>query len=132
MPDETPFVPAQLAYPPLYQEFALSELGAQYGTATLKVLVNPSWRFRREFISSCYDGGQAEWLRHVATILDVPTREALSTWMDEADPIVMQRLLLPKRIDDANVIGKFKVEEAFIVTIWDRFRETLIKGVASL
>lgn len=135
MPDIT-FQPARLSFPPVYVEVALSECDPKrYTTETVRVLANPSWRIRREFHAAVYgDAALAidnAWTSLCSLILDKATYDELKDTIEDMDPAVVIWLLLPRYKEDPNVKNKVTAINPYVFTVWDDYRDTLSKALAS-
>ena len=105
-----------MAYEQIYEDVDLSKYGLD---ATMRVLVNPTRKFRKEFWARCLSGAGDAWADSVRIILGGDPDVA-----DNLDPIVLHRLLVPHIADDGKPILPA------IFDIWDTYVDVRVKALA--
>lgn len=128
------FEPITLPYPAVYEDVKLDPLGPSYAGQTIRVLVNPSVRFKRDFASAGWDATTAAgniWMRHVATILDAPDHQALRDLVSDMNPEVLDWLLIPHLLEDPFIKGKISTVPPYICEVWDTWIASRVKARAT-
>lgn len=129
------FEPITLPYAAQFKPLDLGEFAPEYAGRSLQVMANPSVRFRREFIASCYTSpvidAENAWLRGVAAILGAVTFDAVSEALDGLPLEVMRWLFLPVSVPDPNVGEKWEHYPPFVVRFWDRLSSERVKAAAT-
>lgn len=132
--DPEAFEPVTLPYPALYEEIGLDPLGPGYAGRTMRVLVNPSVRFRRDFTSSGWaattEAGNV-WMRHVATILGATDYSELEGQVSDMDPDALHWLLVPHLMEDPFIAKKITAVQPYICEVWDRWISGRVKARAA-
>ena len=128
------FEPIALPYPAVYEDVGLDPLGPRYAGQTIRVLVNPSVRFKREFASAGWDATTAAgnvWMRHVATIFGATDYQALRDLVSNMDPEILDWLLIPHLVEDEYVKGKISTVYPYICEVWDTWIAQRVKARAT-
>lgn len=128
------FEPITLPYPAIYEDIALDPLGPGYAGQTIRVLVNPSVRFKRDFASAGWDATTAAgnvWLRHVATIVGATDHQALRDLISDMDPEVLHWLLIPHLVEDPFIKGKVHTVQPYVCEAWDKWIASRVKARAT-
>lgn len=128
------FAPVVLPYAAIYEDIGLDPLGPGYSGRTIRVLVNPSVRFKRDFASAGWDATTAAgnvWMRHVATIFGATDHQALRDLISDMDPEVLDWLLIPHLVEDEFIKGKIAAVPAYICEAWDKWIEARVKARAT-
>lgn len=128
------FEPIALPYPAIYEDISLAPLGESYAGQTIRVLVNPSVRFKREFASAGWnattEAGNA-WMRHVATILGATDHQALRDVVSDMNPEVLDWLLIPHLLEDPFIKGKISTVPPYVCEVWDTWIASRVKARAT-
>lgn len=127
------FEPVRLKYAAIYDVFDLGDLDKGWAGQTIRILANPSVRFRRDFLTSGQDATTAAgnlWFRHVATIFDANGREELRDLLSDMDPEILRLVLIPNRVADPNVGGVFVKLDPMIFDLWDKWMAARVKARA--
>lgn len=133
VPGPEVFEPIRLKYAAIYDDFDLGALDAAWTGRSIRILANPSVRFRRDFIASGQDATTAAgnlWFRHVATIFGATSREDLRDILSDMDPEILRLVLIPNRVPDPNVGSVFVDLPPMIFDLWDKWMAARVKARA--
>jgi len=133
VPGPEVFEPVRLKYEAVYADFDLGDLDKAWAGQTVRILANPSVRFRRDFLTSGQDATTAAgnlWFRHVAAIFDAQSRDALRDILSDMDPEILRLVLLPNRVADPHVGGVFVSLDPMIFDLWDKWMAARVKARA--
>jgi hypothetical protein len=122
------------SYQCLYIELDLKRYDESYAGSTVKVLQNPTRKFRRDFVAECFRSNSATWAEMLPTILGCEN-DQLTALLDDLPPEIMHWLLIPhmreRAENDTTPVDLNKdVIWPFVLTVWDEYVDGQIKAHA--
>lgn len=120
-------------YECIYADLDLKRYEPLLDGQTIRLLQNPTRKFRREFASECFKSATPEWMAMLCVVFDC-TEEHLGELLDEMPAEIFHWLLIPHmkdREDEAKPLDLDKdVIWPFIFTVWDEYVDARVKAHA--